>query len=331
MPRRSRSSTASSRPATSPRGPKPSQYTSAADNYGYSPWDHEEGRHQAAQHPGQRLRRRPRRLDRARRPARATPRSRWSRSEELHRPERPERQALRPVPPDDRHLPALPGRQRASSASCCQGKGATAHEHIDYTNIADLTFNAALLNSMHKIQRLKAPEGWPVLAPYAALLLGDETLKTIQKDTRNPEGGRSTCCAWRQQHKPEVEALVERLDGLAAHIGQANPAADALASWKTFLTAKIDEAEAIPHLLNALDTSFKLHVLRRERVQADGTGRPGNPEEDLGEGRGVLPARPEGAGCASVFATSGGQGRRSQGTAREAQGPGQEARTTWPT
>ena len=44
-------------------------------------------------------------------------------------------------------------------------------------------FNAALLNSMYKIQRLKAPEGWPVLAPYAAMLLDDETLKTIQKDT----------------------------------------------------------------------------------------------------------------------------------------------------
>ncbi len=62
------------------------------------------------------------------------------------------------------------------------GKGAATNEYIDYTNIADLTFNAALLNSMTKVQRLKAPEGWPVLAPYAAILLEDESLKTIQKD-----------------------------------------------------------------------------------------------------------------------------------------------------
>ena len=135
------------------------------------------------------------------------------------------------------------------------GKGAATTEHIDYTNIADLTFNAALLNSMTKIQRLKAPEGWPVLAPYAAILLDDESLKTIQKD-----GDITTALdrlkKWREQRKPEVEALIERLDTLMADIQQTNPVADSSASWKTFLSAKIDDAEAISHLLNALDTSF---------------------------------------------------------------------------
>jgi len=67
------------------------------------------------------------------------------------------------------------------------GKGAATTEYIDYTNIADLTFNAALLNSKTKVQRLKAPEGWPVLAPYAAILLDDESLKSIPvgKDRRH--------------------------------------------------------------------------------------------------------------------------------------------------
>src|ERR1019366_6398004 len=60
------------------------------------------------------------------------------------------------------------------------GKGG-ATDAIDYTNIADQTFNAALLNAMDKVQRLRAPEGWPVLAPFAAILLDDEALKTIQK------------------------------------------------------------------------------------------------------------------------------------------------------
>src|SRR5208282_1479538 len=35
-----------------------------------------------------------------------------------------------------------------------------------------------------------------------------------------------------------------------------NPVADSLASWLKFFSAKIDDAEAISHLLNALDTSF---------------------------------------------------------------------------
>lgn len=148
-----------------------------------------------------------------------------------------------------------------------KGKGATGTEHIDYTNIADLLFNAALLNSMHKIQRLKAPAGWPVLAPYAALLLGDEAVKTIQKDTEIQKAV-ADLLRWRQQHKPDVEALAERLDGLVADIGQANPVAEALASWKTFLGTKIDEAEAIPHLLNALDTAFKYTCYAHNEAKA---------------------------------------------------------------
>ena len=63
---------------------------------------------------------------------------------------------------------------------------------------------------MHKIQRLKAPEGWPVLGQYAAVILGDETLKTIQKDTEIQKAV-ADLLRWREQRKPEVAALVERL------------------------------------------------------------------------------------------------------------------------
>jgi hypothetical protein len=134
------------------------------------------------------------------------------------------------------------------------GKGASV-EALDYTNIGDQTFNAALLNSMLKVQRLKAPEGWPVLAPFAAILLDDDSLKTIQKD-----GDITTTLErlkkWHAQRRPEVEALIERLDTLMADIQQENPVADSLASWFKFFSAKIDDSEAISHLLNAFDTSF---------------------------------------------------------------------------
>ena len=134
------------------------------------------------------------------------------------------------------------------------GKGA-AVDALDYTNIADQTFNAALLNSMAKVQRLKAPEGWPVLAPFAAILLDDDALKTIQKD-----GDITTALdrlkKWRELRRPEVETLIDHLDTLKADIQQPNPVADTLGSWQKFLSAKIDDAEAISHLLNAFDTSF---------------------------------------------------------------------------
>lgn len=135
------------------------------------------------------------------------------------------------------------------------GKGAATAEYIDYTNIGELTFNAALLNSMAKVQRLKAPEGWPVLAPYAAILLDDESLKTIQKDA-DITAALDRLKKWRDQRKPEMDALIERLDDLMSEIQQTNPVADVLQSWKAFLSANIDDADAISHLLNALDTSF---------------------------------------------------------------------------
>ena len=126
---------------------------------------------------------------------------------------------------------------------------------IDYTNIADQIFSAALLNSMAKIQRLKAPEGWPILAPFAAILLGNELLRTIQKD------GDITLALeqlkkWRDQSRIEVAALIERLGALMADIQQDNPVEDSLASWLKFLSVSIDDSDAISHLLNAFDTSF---------------------------------------------------------------------------
>ena len=57
---------------------------------------------------------------------------------------------------------------------------------------------------MTKIQRLKAPEGWPVLAPYAAILLDDESLKTIQKDG-DIAAALDRLKKWREHRKPEVE------------------------------------------------------------------------------------------------------------------------------
>jgi hypothetical protein len=61
---------------------------------------------------------------------------------------------------------------------------------------------------------------------------------------------------WREKSAHEVEQIIERLDALMADIQQTNPLAGALNSWKTFLSARIDDADAISHLLNALDTSF---------------------------------------------------------------------------
>ena len=156
---------------------------------------------------------------------------------------------------------------------------------------------------MAKIQRLKAPEGWPVLAPYAAILLDDESLKTIQKDG-DITAALDRLKKWREQRRPDVEALIERLDTLMADIQQANPVADILDFLEGVSLGQdrrrrgdLASAQRPRHVL-------RLHLLRRPGSQDNGTRRSGDPQEDLGEGRRLLPPRSEDQGGVPLLATA---------------------------
>ena len=135
------------------------------------------------------------------------------------------------------------------------GKAAATAEYLDYSNLEEITFNAALLNGMAKVQRLKAPEGWAVLAPYAAVLLGDETVKTVQQDAEI-NGAVKKLLEFHAEQKTAVATLAGRLDDLFADIRLANPVAETMADWKAFFAAEIDRSEPIAHLRHALDNAF---------------------------------------------------------------------------
>ena len=55
-------------------------------------------------------------------------------------------------------------------------------EVIDYSNINGIDFKVAVLDSFNQIQRLKPPEGWETLAPFAAVILGDPAIQTVHED-----------------------------------------------------------------------------------------------------------------------------------------------------
>jgi hypothetical protein len=135
------------------------------------------------------------------------------------------------------------------------GKATATVESIDYANLEEITFNAALLGGMAKVQRLRAPEGWAVLAPYAAVLLDDETVKTVQQDA-DIQKAVMRLLDFHTTQKPAVGALAERLKELFDEIRLANPVAETLADWKAFFESEIDRSEPIAHLRNALDRTF---------------------------------------------------------------------------
>ena len=146
------------------------------------------------------------------------------------------------------------------------GKGASQVEQIDYTNIAEMTFNAALLNSMTKLQKLKAPEGWPVWPRMRRSCWVTIPSRRSQKD-HDIHAALHRLEQWRQESLLNLQALQERLDGLMTDIHQTNPVSGTLASWNTFLSAKIDQTQAIAHLLNALDHAFGYTCYAQNEVQ----------------------------------------------------------------
>lgn len=141
------------------------------------------------------------------------------------------------------------------------GKSGMIAPHLDVSNLADLQVNAALLNGMGQIQKLKAPEGWPVLAPYAVVLLDDKELINLNRDDQIQEA-LATLRKYQEEKKPHIDTLIERLVDLCADIEQPNPVEDTLASWKGFFSASIDQDDPIPFWLHALEASFgyKVHT-----------------------------------------------------------------------
>jgi len=135
------------------------------------------------------------------------------------------------------------------------GKASATAPHLDLSNLGDTQVNSALLSGMNQIHRLKAPEGWTALAPYAAVMVGEPELLTIQKDT-DIRQALKRLEKFHEEKRHGIETLIRRLDDLCHDIEQVNPVGDALHAWKKFLEVAIDLDDPIPHWLHALDTSF---------------------------------------------------------------------------
>jgi hypothetical protein len=173
-------------------------------------------------------------------------------------------------------------------------------EAVDYSNIAGLDFKAAVLDGFDQIQRLQPPEGWELLAPYAAALLGDPAIAAAREDAEI-QAALTRVLAYRQENAEPFRRLRAGLADLFAEIGvlrtgieasagfpgqqerPANPKGgfrtasipendlvstllDRLAAWEKFLAAPVGPIDNWPYILNALDDAFGYHVYRDDAV-----------------------------------------------------------------
>lgn len=140
-------------------------------------------------------------------------------------------------------------------------------EAVDYSNIAGLDFKAAVLDGFDQIQRLQPPEGWELLAPYAAALLGDPAIAAAREDVEI-QAALTRVLAYRQENAEPFRRLHAGLTDLFAEVGPESETCsallDRLAAWGKFLSAPVGQDAILPRLLNALDDAFGYRVYRDE-------------------------------------------------------------------
>lgn len=140
-------------------------------------------------------------------------------------------------------------------------------EAIDYSNIAAIEFKKQVLDSLDQVQRLKPPEGWPLLAPFAAILLDNAALAETRQDA-DAQAGVRDLLAFKEETLRPLQTLRAGLETLFTDLGQPNPWAERLAAWEKFLAARITGDNQIMALLHALDEAFGYRVFRDEAVQS---------------------------------------------------------------
>jgi hypothetical protein len=142
-------------------------------------------------------------------------------------------------------------------------------EVIDYSNIAGIDFKVAVLDAFYQVQRLKPPQGWEVLAPFAAVLLADAGVQTIHVDA-DIQNAIQSLIAFKADALKDTQNLQAGMTALFSEIGQKNPLAERLAAWEKLLKAPIDVADPIPYFRNALQKAFGYPIYQQDQVdQAD--------------------------------------------------------------
>jgi len=137
---------------------------------------------------------------------------------------------------------------------------------IDYTNIGAVDFKVAVLDAFDQVQRLKPPEGWEVLAPFAAILLEDEAVKAVREEAEIQAALRRLL-EYKAQALPEYRKLRKGLVDLFAGLQQPLPGAERLAAWETLLSGPVDAADPIPFFRSSLEKAFGYPVYHDELVQ----------------------------------------------------------------
>ena len=126
---------------------------------------------------------------------------------------------------------------------------------LDYTNLAEISFKVPILDSISRVQRLRPPQGWEVLAPFAALLMEDESLRDYTDDESARRGLRAAMDFMNAQRE-NTTVLVEDVKAVFSVIGVEDSWLSDLERWNKFYQARIDPRDEMAYLRQALHDAF---------------------------------------------------------------------------
>jgi hypothetical protein len=141
---------------------------------------------------------------------------------------------------------------------------------IDYANLADIEFSTKVLDALTEVQKLARPENWETLRTYAEKLLGEPILTT--HDDAVISSYRTKLRELFVREKEEASRWVGKAHGLFEVLGTQNPYDKELGQVFMLFSTDISTGDDINTLLYALKESMG--------YQAYDTGNPSQAEVD---------------------------------------------------
>jgi hypothetical protein len=133
-------------------------------------------------------------------------------------------------------------------------KSGLPHAHIDYANIKDIDFTAAVLASLSDVQKMARPENWEVLRPYAEKLL-EKAISATYEEAAIAEDRKKLrdLFAGERESAPRVQAQAH---DLFAALGAAHPYATEVDQAVRLFTQDLSGGDDIPLILHALKEAY---------------------------------------------------------------------------
>jgi len=141
-------------------------------------------------------------------------------------------------------------------------------EAIDYSNIATIEFKTATLDAFDQIQRLKPPEGWEVLAPFAAVFLNDESIKSVHEDA-DIQSAVQRLLEFKKDALEPFRKLNNGVKELFKEIARPFALAERLAAWESFLACPVEVTDPIPFLRNGIEKAFGYSIYHEDVVRSE--------------------------------------------------------------